>query len=530
MERAQPSRAATAPSFPRILRASVERRGLLVVSLAAVALAIWRLRFVLGGIDPDSDAYGHHAIARQILEDPRDLTVHWVWLPFFHYAQALFVAASGTMQGVRLVNVVLSAIAPIALYLVLRVHREARPDPRGDGSALIAAIVTALSPIAMQMGTTAQTEPLFALLVIATVAALDRGRPLIAAAALVVAVLLRYEAWAIPPAIAVFLLLARVPFVRARLHEWEVGRATDGLRAWAPVVLPVLAIVAWAAIRRATCDATWFAFLHETRSFANGALGSKSAFDRGVGQVAIDLGYYTIKIPWRVIGYSLVLAPFGIARTFRTDGLRFVAIHGALLSFVTLTWLMRSSLGLDRHFVVLVPFYATLIANGIVSIGGAVDALLVRPTRASVHAFAVSGAARAAIVAGLAVAVTADHWLNLKTWMRDWRGASEAAWPDRRAIARALALLAGPQTVIFCDEPTVEILTGLDRRLFQRRMLGDPRAVGWIADAVSSGRPVYVATWASRLGPLGLSDAAIVARTPETTGDAGFVLVRVGVR
>ncbi len=502
---------------PSLLSALIAGRGATLVAVAVLGLALWRLAFVLGGVDPDSDAYGHHAIARQILVAPRDLTVHWVWLPFWHYFQAGAIAIGATMQTIRLLNVVLGAAIPLTLYALLRLHRrDVRPL---DPAPTIAALLTGLSPISMQMATTGQTEPLFALLVLVVALALARGSHAVAAIALSVAVLLRYEAWSIPPALAVYLLLARVPFVRARLRPHEQN--ITGLAAWAPVLAPAAAILVWAYIRR-DVDGGWFVFLKATREFANGALGAKSSFQLGRKQVIEDLQYYAIHVPWRVVGYPMLLVPLGIVRTFRRDGLRFFAIFGAALSFITLTWLMRSSLGLDRHFVVLVPFYATMIANGIVTIGDLIDRFTQKPLRVSVHAFGVSGALRAAAIAGLACAVIGNTWSILDVWMRDWRNASQGAWPDRREIANKLRDLDGQ---IFCDEPTVELLSGVDRHRFDRRLLDDPRASSWIRDARTRG-PVYVATWAVKLDRLALK-GPILVRSPGSSGNSGFVLVRV---
>src|SRR5580658_8450476 len=99
------------------------------LALGLVALAAWRAACVLDGPDVDTDAYAHHMIARAILADPRDLAVHWVWLPLFHYAQVPLVALGGTMQDVRWTNVALSAALPIFLFsYVNRTARTGRAD------------------------------------------------------------------------------------------------------------------------------------------------------------------------------------------------------------------------------------------------------------------------------------------------------------------------------------------------------------------------------------------------------------------
>ncbi|MGH7438524.1 MAG: hypothetical protein ACRENE_22790, partial [Polyangiaceae bacterium] len=72
-----------------------------VLAIALAALAAWRIRCVFAGPEVDTDAYAHHIIARAILADPRDLAVHWVWLPVFHYLQVPLVALGGRLRDVR---------------------------------------------------------------------------------------------------------------------------------------------------------------------------------------------------------------------------------------------------------------------------------------------------------------------------------------------------------------------------------------------------------------------------------------------
>src|SRR5215472_6251316 len=130
-----------------------------VLAIAMLGLAWWRAACVLAGADIDTDAYAHHMIARAILTDWRDLAVHWVWLPLFHYLQVPLVALGGTMETVRWTNVALAAALPVVLFLYVR--RTARASPARDGTApsalpadvtaLVAALLAAVCPIAMQM-------------------------------------------------------------------------------------------------------------------------------------------------------------------------------------------------------------------------------------------------------------------------------------------------------------------------------------------------------------------------------------------
>src|SRR5580698_545664 len=96
------------------------RTPVVALGVAVLGLALWRAACVLAGPDVDTDAYAHHMIARAILADPRDLAVHWVWLPLFHYAQVPLVALGGTMNDVRWANVALSAALPVLLFTYVR--------------------------------------------------------------------------------------------------------------------------------------------------------------------------------------------------------------------------------------------------------------------------------------------------------------------------------------------------------------------------------------------------------------------------
>jgi hypothetical protein len=503
--------------------------GTALFALLVLVLAGWRAAYVFAGVDPDTDAHAHYVIAREILANPTNLAVHWVWLPFFHYVEALAVGLGASMNAIRLANVALSALAPLGLAVAALAHAPSSSDPaawRDRAAVAIACVVCALNPIAMQMGTTGQMEPLFCLVVLATAITLDRGRPGLAAIAVTVGVLLRYEAWALPPALLVHLAIARVPALRRHLPAWETNRSTEGRAAWLPIVVPALAIVAWAALRRATIDPRWFAFLGATREFANGAMGVQSSFSLGLSQTITDAGFYLVKTPWRVMGWPLLLVPFGFVSSLRRDGLRWFALYGAILSFLTLTWLLRSSLGLDRHFVAVVPFYALLAGRGAVELGGLAERLIAAVGSAGEVARARGRNAAAIVVVAFGLLTAGTSADLLHRWMRDWRGASEGAWPDRKRIAATLAQLDPPK--VFCDEATVEILSGLPRERFHRRAITRERVL-----EVATREPVLLALWATRLRKLDLPASVRVTpidRTDGTTGDEGFVLLRAEPR
>ena len=68
-----------------------------MLALAGAGMLAVRLAVVATTADVDTDAYGHFAIARALLHEPANLSVHWVWLPGYHYLvwALLFVTAVG---------------------------------------------------------------------------------------------------------------------------------------------------------------------------------------------------------------------------------------------------------------------------------------------------------------------------------------------------------------------------------------------------------------------------------------------------
>jgi hypothetical protein len=466
--------------------APLRRVPLLILGSAVAALAAWRAACVLSGPDIDTDAYAHHMIARAILADPRDLAVHWVWLPLFHYAQVPLVALGGTMQDVRWANVALSAALPILLFsYVNRTARTGRADIPPAFIALFAALVAALCPIAMQMGTTAQPEPLFALLMLGVAITFQERRYGSTTAMLGAAVLLRYEAWAALAAVAASLAVD-APRERA---------TTRASARWLVVVVPTALIFVWAGLRR-PFDGRWFGFLGETRQFATDATHGGNVVARGVDGLARDLFYYPVWIAYRVLGPTLPLAALGLGRMLRQQGVRFASVLGACLAFVSLTWILRSSLGLDRHFVAAIPLYAASAAHGVGVVADATMGLLRWVPRMN-HA---NRARR--VAAGVALFVGFISLAGLMAmavvWMGFWQDSIRRGWPDRAAAGAYLRTLPDEST-IFCDEATIEILSGVDRRRFDRHWLDDPHTWRLVEDSARERGVAYVATWTRKL-------------------------------
>ena len=334
---------------------------------------------------------------------------------------------------------------------------------------------------------------------------MDRGAHVRAALLLGAATMLRYEAWSILPAVAL-----------ANLFGGRAVRAAAPWRRWLPLVLPVILILAW-AVARLPYDGKWFGFLTGTREFANDALKTKSSLDGGIARLANDLTFYAARVPWRVIGPAVLLVPIGLVRTARARGSLFMLAYLGCLGFLTLTWIMRSTLGLDRHFVVMLPFYATLAANGaaeLASVGARIsDKAWARTMSRSLAALVFVGALAATCVL-------------LERWMHEWRGALENAWPDRVAMGGYLRSLP-PRDVIFCDEATVEILSGLDRRRFDRHWVDEGSELGRVQAVADRDGEAYVATWMPKLANLRAAGEIVYRPPGETSDDAGLAVLRI---
>lgn len=471
----------------------------LAVGLLSLVLAVWRAHLVGLGPDPDSDAYGHYVIARKVLASPGAHGVHWVWLPLFHWLQVPLVALGGSMNVVRYLNVALWAAVPLVLVGYL-LKREIHP-----AVVAVAGFFCALCPIGMQMGTTAQPEPLFGLLLLVFAWAYDQRRFGWAALVLSTAVLLRYEAWAV--------LLGVGIHQAVRLLGRRKLRDDDGWGYLVPVIAPGLAVLAWALVRWPV-DGRFLGFVLDTRRFATEVHASESAFEGGFVTGLRDCLYYVYDVAFRVYGWPILLFPLGLWTTIRRyPGLALTGV-GAL-GFVTLTWVMRGTLGLDRHFVAVIPFYATAMALGVES--------LVRLIQQRTHKRWTGPAVGApAALASLALIT----W-GMVIWMGHWRGSIAGGYRDRLAVADYLRQVPEDATIV-CDEATVEVLSELDRTRFDRRSPGGEAGAKRVLQQASE-HEVYVATWLGNLKALE-SHGTIVFRPEGAPEDGGLAVMVVPAR
>lgn len=332
----------------RLRRSSAALRALALVIACAVLVRWWG---IWGVVDVDTDAYGHAVVARRMIERPTDLTVHWVWLPLWHCVHALFELSGAGFEAVRALSFCAS-IATVALVFVC-VYREFADglDPESDSHAVLAATVSsaamAFAPQVIESAVSAEPEAIFALLVLGAFAALRWQHPWLAGTLLSLAALTRYEAWPLIVAVFVFDLWLRVL------------RAKPVTIAW---LLPQASVALWCILHR-WHSGQWFWFVRENRAFVARTLPRLVPVLPPIEQRAI---WYPITIPQINWGWlSLLVSFLGFMVWLREKRWVWVLAPAVIVSFVSVAWVCEQHLGLVRHAVSYLSFYAMAMGAGL---------------------------------------------------------------------------------------------------------------------------------------------------------------------
>lgn len=396
--------------------------------------------------DGDTDAYAHHIIARDILANPLNIDVHWVWLPLFHYLQAGLIFLGSEMQLYRYLNVFIWIPVPVITYIMVK------DSSRENTAALTAFFLTALSPIGLLMGTTAQPEPLFALLIILFVYFSEKNKFIISSVFLAAACLLRYEAWAVLGFTGLYLLWNYFIGIKNK-----TGRK-DLLKPFLIIILPLVSVIVWTLIRL-HFDGRLFTFLTGTQKFASDALQQSSSFSGGPLKVLQDLIHYPVWIPVMFMGINFVFVLFGIRETLQKH--KSLVLSGtAILFFITLSWMMKSTLGLNRHFTAIVPFYGVMAGYG-----------MGRVLLYSERKFTIGNLYN--IVKKMILTVSGAAVLfYLAMWSYIWTDLHKSGFPPQKAAAEFLRTLPSDSKII-CNDGIVEVLSGLDYRRFDHFWITD---------------------------------------------------------
>lgn len=460
--------------------------------LFILSLAAWRIACIRSGPDPDTDAYGHYVIARQLLDTPWNLKIHWVWLPFYHLLLAGGIALGATLDHVRMLNALLAMGPALLLAWVANPGRHTTAPAFERWLPYLAAALAAATPIAVQMGTTGQPESFFAVTLLGLAVLLRAERYGLAAAVGCVAVLTRYEAWAVVAAVGV--VLASRQWI-GRKPVWSASVC---------VVAPAACVVCWAGAR-ALGGEHWFAFIRENQHFAEAALSGRPAAPSA--RVVELLRALLEAWPWALVA---LLAILGLYRTWRKEGVWFLAVPLGVTAFLIASSLSRSQLGLARQWVALVPFVALSVAHGVAQ--AAVWGM--RGGEALVSAHRGSAALQARLLGGkllesphsgdiafaaMAACLALGAFRVLETSLGDWRRHTAFGLQQQRAAAH---FLNGTPTesILVCDEASVEVLSELPTSRFVRVFVSEQAAAGMVALARAC--DVYVMSWRPRMAPL----------------------------
>ncbi len=401
----------------------------LTLALVVLAPLLLRLALVFVVDDFEDDAWARDLITQRLSNDMahgavslRSLLGVAVWLPAW---QLLCAAIERVIDAPYYVPKVVAAIfgglSPAIVFALAHRLAETAPakiDPRR--AAFIAWALAALAPWHTLYSSFGMTETFYAFWIVAAIYALVRAERdnrwfIVAAFALAPAVWTRFEGWLL---VGVFPLLALAQR-RARVGTFVI----------ACVVLAVPPL-AWLAINRAvTGDAMHFQHVgaHDVRTFL--AFRGPAWSARGPVAIARHLGYIAA-----VNGVVVTLcAIVGFARIRTRDTRVVLAAVGSVFAFLFTLWLARRQVGWRRYYV---PFGMPLTAMAGLALAS-IDARRAKQI--------------AAVIALESVAVVAFQVHFLATWVRPWI----ALRRDAATFVRAR------EGSIYCDEPTVRMLSGL---------------------------------------------------------------------
>ena len=322
------------------------------VILATTALRVWVIRHYP---EPDADARGHLGIARALLHDPLNIAVHWLWPPGYHYFLAGLFAAGVTAEGVRFLDCALAALLPVLVWR----YGERTLAPGASSSArlapFLAATLCAAMPVVNLLGTSAQQESLFTILVISTAWSIDSGRFALGGVLLAAAAMVRCEAWG---AVALLTGLRALGFFHRLVDRLPSPLARACRTPLVAVVPSLVAIAGWFLAHR-IADGSWFGFLREIHRYTQ---AQRESFHQESWAAA---RWFLCSEPYYLFGLTLPLFFLGLHRAWRAGFFVPLGIYLFLMaSFVT-----QSALGSARYYESLTPFVCLAAAYGVAMIG-----------------------------------------------------------------------------------------------------------------------------------------------------------------
>ncbi len=274
-----------------------------------------------------------------------------------------------------------------------------------------------------------------------TLLAWQRERWRLSALSLTLAVMLRYEAWPLLP------VMLAVGVFEKRTRETAV--------VW---FAPGVAVVLWVVLHRVG-SGEWFWFLRENRAYVESAWHEFALATRPLPKVEHPWIWYAYTVPFLSAREWLWIAAPGVP-WFLARGPRSLVIPSvALLATVTFVWVTKRNLGLERHFTVLIPAYASAFAAGV--------AVPVSWIASRIH-WRRERVMRAMVV--LAVVWSCVSFAKARTRKRArlLRGHAEAAFVSERAVVDVLRARARAGSTIYTSTAVIEALTGFEGSRFRR--------------------------------------------------------------
>lgn len=343
--------------------------------------------------------------------------------------------------------------------------------------ALTAGIITAASPIGILMGTTAQPEPLFALLILFFVFLFEKTDYYSSSFILALACLLRYEAWAVFLFISVYVLYLRI----YKAQNLEKRKKISVLSV---LIIPLAVIAVWSVLRY-LYDGQWFMFLSGTQKFANDALGESNSAEGGVFRFIGDLFYYPFWIPFLYFGITLFFIPFGFGKFIKKNIVLSIAGF-SILGFITVSWLLKSNLGLNRHFNSVVPFYSILIAYGLFDV---IDRTKPVFERKIISINVLRNLTASKFWKTLTFVILAFYTVM---WLYIYIDSNKGIFDERYRTVEYIKTISD-RNIIVCNDPVLEILSGVDYKLFDHYwMASNEETLLYLKSLMRYNNSVYV--------------------------------------
>lgn len=435
---------------------------IILIVLPAVVIS-YGFIFIRNVVDFDTDAYAHYVIAKELLINPFNFGINWVWLPLYHYLLTFAIKLHLSFEGVRLFNLISWIVINFILFFYLRFHSQ----KERSFVPVVSFIFSITFPVGMFYATSAQYETFFVLLLLLFAIFAERQKYFVASIFLCMAVLTRYEAWFVLIITSVYIF-----YKYFRYHNLIYLKQLFQLS-----FLPSAAILLW-AILRLPYDGKFFGFLFETKEFVSGALGKlhPSASD---SIKWYDFFYYVFYIPFLMMTVNIAFVFAGIKRMWREY--RFLFLSGvAVIFFISLSYVLKTNLGLFRHFIPALIIYSVLCAVGIEEVS------LYLKKKFFQSRFIL-------LIANYLVVICVVIQLSVVLyWGYIWTKTYEEGFPEKQEIAEFIRTLP-PDSKILTNDAVVKVLSGLLYERFDNYWLtGEERTFIYLNELKKRSTGVYI--------------------------------------